>query len=145
MRRTNWILTVGVVAIALLSDKLLALVHSNTPFVTGEVWGMLGLALLCERIGAMHLQLYSTTNRVLWHIANGVSGIIMLVAIPIAYQRFQLLGFPLGIVIAYVVFYIPYCVRLSYREFKLNIGDFDLTASVIPLLLLVTLELVLLN
>ena len=56
-----------------------------------------------------------------------------------------ILGFPLGILIGYVVFYIPYSMRLSYRAFDLNIGDIDLMASVFSVLILATLELVLLN
>lgn len=145
MLRVNWLLTAGVLVIALVGDDLLSLVHSNTPFVTADVWGMLGLAMLCERIGAMHLQLYSTTNHVVWHIAAAVSGIIMLVAIPVAYKWFGLLGFPMGIFAGYVVFYIPYCTRLSYRAFNLKIRDFDLTASVMPLLILIALEVILLD
>jgi hypothetical protein len=118
------------------------LVGSKTPFVAGEVWGMLGLAILFERIGAMHLQLYSTTNHVVWHIANGISGTIMLIVIPIAYQWFHIMGFPLGILIGYVAFYVPYSMRLSYRAFSLKVGDIDLAASVLPVLILAMLELV---
>ena len=120
------------------------LINSKTPFVAPAIWGMLGLAILVERVGAMHLQLYSTTNHVVWHIANGVSGIIMLTAIPFAYERFGVLGFPLGILIGYVTFYVPYSMRLSYRAFKLRVTDMDLSASIIPVLLLLVLELVLL-
>jgi hypothetical protein len=142
MSRTNWMLTAGVLAVAFAGERLLYLVGSKTPFVAGEVWGMLGLAILFERIGAMHLQLYSTTNHVVWHIANGISGTIMLIVIPIAYQWFHIMGFPLGILIGYVAFYVPYSMRLSYRAFGLKVGDIDLAASVLPVLILAMLELV---
>jgi hypothetical protein len=56
-----------------------------------------------------------------------------------------ILGRPLGILIGYVVFYIPYSMQLRYRAFDLNIGDIDLMAIVFPVLILATLELVLLN
>jgi hypothetical protein len=145
MIRSNWLLTAGVLAISFIGARLLYLVGSKTPFVAAEVWGLLGLAILSERIGAMHLQLYSTTNHVVWHIANGVSGFIMLIAMPIMYKWFNILGFPLSILIGYVMFYIPYSMRLSYRAFDLKIGDIDLMASVFPVSILITLELVLLS
>lgn len=144
MHWTNWMVLAGVLGVGLFGEALLELINSKTSFVALAIWGMLGLAILVERVGAMHLQLYSTTNHVVWHIANGVSGIIMLTAIPFAYERFGVLGFPLGILIGYVTFYVPYSMRLSYRAFKLRITDMDLSASVIPVLLLLGLELALL-
>jgi len=144
MNRTNWMLLAGVVAVGFFGEALIELIRSKTPFVAPAIWGMLGLAILVERVGAMHLQLYSTTNHVVWHIANGVSGIIMLTAIPFAYARFGVLGFPLGILIGYVTFYAPYSIRLSYRAFKLRITDMDLSASIFPIMLLLVLEIALL-
>ncbi len=144
MNRTNWMLLAGVLGMGFFGEALMELINSKTPFVAPAVWGMLGLAILVERVGAMHLQLYSTTNHVVWHIANGVSGIIMLLVIPFAYQRFGVLGFPLGVLIGYVAFYVPYSMRLSYRAFKLRITDMDLSASIAPIVILGVLELALL-
>ena len=144
MNRTNWMLLAGVLGVGFFGEALLELINSKTPFVAPAIWGMLGLAILVERVGAMHLQLYSTTNHIVWHIAAGISGIIMLTVIPLAYNRIGILGFPLGILIGYVVFYVPYSMRLSYRAFNLRITDIDLNASIMPISLLLLLELALL-
>ena len=34
---------------------------------------------IAERVGALHIQLYSMTNHIVWHIANGVTGILLIV------------------------------------------------------------------
>jgi hypothetical protein len=132
MLRTNWVLVAGIIAVGFIAEPLLAVVDSQTPFVTPSVWWLLGLAALFERIGAMHLQLYSTTNRIVWHIANGVSGLVMLCAIPLAYHAIGVEGLPLGILIAYGGFYVPYSLFQSYRTFHLKLFWMDMWASILP-------------
>ncbi len=145
MNRTNWMVLAGVLGVALFGEALMDVIDSQVAFVAVGIWGMLGLALLVERVGAMHLQLYSTTNHVVWHIANGISGAIMLIVIPLAYERLGILGFPLGILIGYAVFYVPYSMRLSYRAFQLRIREMDLSASVVPVMILSIVEIALLR
>ncbi len=137
MLRSNWVLLAGIVVIGFAAEPLLALIGSQTPFVSEDVWWLLGLAALLERIGAMHLQLYSTTNHIVWHIANGISGLVMLISMPIAYHFFDVLGLPLGIVMAYAGFYVPYSLFKSYRTFHLAPFCMDVAASIVPLLLVV--------
>lgn len=136
MRRANWILLLGIVVVGLSADPILALVGSQTPFVPNSVWLLLGLAALTERIGAMHLQLYSTTNHIVWHVANGITGGIMLCAIPFCYSKLGVLGLPLGMLIGYIVFYLPYCTHKSYSRFELKFFHMDGFSSVVPALLL---------
>lgn len=59
----------------------------------------MGLAALVERIGTLHLQLYTTTNHIVWHVANGVTGIIPLCPIPLAYWYLGVIGLPLGMLV----------------------------------------------
>jgi O-antigen/teichoic acid export membrane protein len=74
MRVAYWVFALGAVAVALSADRVLHLIGSRTQFVSPGVWAVLALAYFAERFGAMHLQLYSLTNHIVWHIANGVSG-----------------------------------------------------------------------
>ncbi len=133
MLATNWIIVIGVVTVAVAGQPLLGLIASQTPFVAELVWLLLGVALLVERIGAMHLQLYSVSNRIVWHVANGVSGLLMICVMPLAYRMLGLVGFPVSLLVGYAGFYTPYSVALSYRSFSLRLSHIDLTASLIPL------------
>jgi len=136
MLQANWVLVAGIITIGFAAEPLLALIGSQTGFVSADVWLLLGLAALLERIGAMHLQLYSTTNHIVWHIANGISGVVMLIALPITYHFLGVLGLPLGIAIAYAGFYVPYSCIKSYSTFHLTLFRMDIGASILPLLLL---------
>lgn len=109
MIRTNWLLISGIIFVGITGPHLLTTIGSQTSFVDKQVWWLLGLAVLLERIGAMHLQLYSVKNHIVWHIANGVTGVIMIIAMLVSYNKIGLLGLPLGMVIAYTCFYVPYC------------------------------------
>ncbi|OGI40850.1 MAG: hypothetical protein A2V91_00650 [Candidatus Muproteobacteria bacterium RBG_16_64_10] len=137
MLRANWLLVAGIVGLGSIGVPLLALIGSRTPFAAADLWWLLGTAVLVERIGAMHLQLYSTTNRIVWHIANGVAGILMICAMPFAYRSFGVLGLPLGMLIGYAAFYAPFSMACSYRAFRLNPAQIDLAASAAPLAVVV--------
>jgi O-antigen/teichoic acid export membrane protein len=130
----NWLFVCGIAAIGLTGASLLAFIGSRTPFVASEVWWLLGTALLVERIGAMHLQLSSTTNRIVWHIANGISGLLMIGAMALGYAWLGVAGLPLGMLAAYAAFYAPFSMRHSYRAFGLT-PAFDFAASAAPLAL----------
>lgn len=140
MLSANFLFVCGVYFVYFFGERILNLIDSNTPFVSSEFWALLGLAILLERIGAMHLQLYSTTNHILWHVANGVSGVIMLVSMPVTYRFFGVIGFPLSIFLGYAFFYIPYSLRLSYRAFDLRFRSMDLVTAVPALALLCLLQ-----
>ena len=80
----------------------------------------------------MHMQLCSITNVVVWHIANGAAGLVMLVVIPLGYSRYGLIGFPLGIMAGYLLVYVPYSMYKSYQAFNLSALSIDLPANLLP-------------
>lgn len=136
MLRTNWLLITGILIVGFGAEPLLAVIESETTFVSNEVWLLLGLAALVERVGAMHLQLYSVTNHIVWHIANGVAGVILLCMIPVAYIWLDMLGLPFGILVGYLFFYMPYSVYKSYTQFELSFIYMDGLPSLTPMLLI---------
>ncbi|MFZ3140025.1 lipopolysaccharide biosynthesis protein [Polaromonas sp.] len=125
----------GFLLAGLLSEPLLQLIHSQTPFPETQMWGLLGLAFFIERIGAMHLQLYSTTNHVIWHIANGLTGVVMLTAGYFLFQKIGVMGFPLAMAISYFAVYCTISCWHSYRIFNLKFIDFDGKISIPPFLM----------
>ena len=99
---------------------------------------LLGTALLLERFGAMHLQLYSTTNHINWHKANGGAALITILLTFFFYRFFEIgiFSFPLGLLIANLIYYSPYCAHLSYRMFPIKLIKYEAT-NIIPALIFV--------
>jgi hypothetical protein len=130
----HWVFLIGVVAVAVLAQPLLDLIGSRTPFVSLFFWVAMAMAFFAERYGAMHIQLYTLTNHVIWHIANGVTGVLMLLFAWVFYPWLQLLAFPVGMLIAYLGFYVWYAVRHSRTAFGLHLFSFESRAAIPPAL-----------
>lgn len=132
MQLSYWSFTVPFVLGGLFGEPLLSLIRSNAAFPGPVLWGLLGLAFFIERYGAMHLQLYSTTNRIIWHVANGVSGAVFYIASLALLPVVGVYAFPLGLLLGYAGFYAWYSALHSYRAFGLRFLGFD-GPTVIPL------------
>jgi uncharacterized membrane protein YdcZ (DUF606 family) len=85
----------------------------------------LGLAFFTERFGAMHIQLYSTTNHIIWHVGNGVSGTIYLVVSLVTLPRLGVFAFPLGMLVGYLCFYSWYAAWHVFRTFEMDFFRFQ--------------------
>jgi len=127
------VFAVGYISVLFAADFFLNLLGSNTVFVSQNVWIALGLAYFVERYGAMHIQLYSTTNHIIWHKANGISGSIYLI---LSYLLIDMgvIAFPLSYLTAYLLFYAWYAAWHSYREFGMKFLSFELKTSFFPLM-----------
>ena len=119
-------------------QPFLIFIGSNVDFIDPLLWSLLGLGIFFERYGAMHIQLYSVTNKIIWHIANGVSGIIFLAVSLFLYKPLGILAFPIGYISGYVGFYAWYSAKHSYREFNLRFWDFESKSTLIPLIAMLT-------
>jgi hypothetical protein len=137
MRLAQGLLCAGVIGVALTSDLLLKLIGSKTEFVGVFMWSAIAIAFFVERFGAMHLQLYSITNHIIWHIANGVTGAIMIASSVLLYPYIGVIALPAAMLFAYSVFYAPYAITASSRAFGFSILRFEAAAS-IPSFVLMT-------
>lgn len=137
MALAYWTYVAGFIAMGLFASPLLRLVGSNAEFVSPLLWGVMGLSMFAERYGAMHIHLYSTTNHIIWHTANGVSGIIYLVVALALFKQIGVYAFPVGTLIGYLGFYCWYSAMHSYRAFGLNFLNFEKSASLSPFILLI--------
>jgi len=106
------------------------------------LWAVIGLAAYLERIGGMHLQLYSQTNHILWHWANGGTAFLFVLFSWFLLPGLGSLAFPTALCLAILVFYMPYSMWHSYRSFKLAFPRFELRTSVLPLLMVLVLVMV---
>ena len=137
MALAQWSLVAGIVAVALGAHTVLESIHSAIAFVSPDVWAVMGLAFFVERFGAMHLQLYSLTNHIVWHIANAVTGILMIGLSVILYPLFGLIALPTSMLVAYSGFYSLYAFNKSSNLFCFNFFDFERKACLPSLFILI--------
>lgn len=86
--------------------------------INKSLWYLALAAFFVERLGALNLQLYSISNHILWHIANGATGIVMLVLAYFFHSVYGIVAFPLSMLIAYLLFYTPYSMYFSNKLFS---------------------------
>jgi hypothetical protein len=99
----------------------------------------MGVAYLIERWGGMHMQLYSLTNHIVWHIANGITGTVMLSAAVLLFPQLGVIALPLAMLLAYSCFYTPYAIHLSRKHYGYALLAFEKKAIALPAIALVTL------
>ncbi|PZV28031.1 MAG: hypothetical protein DCF12_01295 [Snowella sp.] len=137
IRLAYWTYVAGFVVIGVLAKPLLKLVGSNAEFVSPLLWGVMGLSMFAERYGAMHIQLYSITNHIIWHTANGVAGLIYFFVALTLFNRIGVYAFPVGTLAGYLGFYCWYSAVYSYKAFGLKFLDFEKNTSFFPLILMI--------
>ena len=134
MRLSHWTYAAGFVAIGLAASPLLASIGSRVQFADARLWALLGLAFFVERYGAMHIQLYSTTNHIIWHVANGVTGVIYVVTSALLLRPLGVYAFPTAVLIAYLGFYSWYAAGHVYRIFSTGFVRFEHDVALPPAL-----------
>lgn len=127
---------VQIVLMSIFGPLILGVINSKVAFPDNLLWVLLTLAIFAERYGAMHIQLYSTTNHIVWHIANGVTGAITILFSFLFIKTLGIYAFPAALLISNISFYSWYCARLSYTAFKIPIWNFEKQAFVCPCMVL---------
>lgn len=121
MRLGYWTFALGFWAVGVTAWWGLRLIHSHAQFVGPWLWAVLGLAYFIERYGAMHIQLYSTTNHIIWHVANGVAGTIFLVVALATLHSLGIWAFPVAFLAENAGFYAWYSASHVYRTFAIGL------------------------
>jgi len=132
MRLSHWTYVLGFGTVGLIVEPFLRYIGSNASFPDPLLWSLLGLAFFVERFGAMHIQLYSSTNNIIWHIANGVAGVIYL---SVSFGLLQYIGvyaFPVGVIAGYLGFYSWFSAKHSYKAFNIKIFNFERSCTFTP-------------
>jgi hypothetical protein len=104
---------------------ILPLIKSNISFPHTSLWCLLGLATLVERCGAMHLQVYSTTNDIIWHWMNGVTGLIWIALMLALLPLLGLQAYPVAMLLGYTSFYTWIAVKKSLRSIHQTLWSFE--------------------
>lgn len=132
MTLTYWIFVLGFISVSVSADFLLSFINSKTPFVDDFLWILMGLGVFMERFGAMHIQLYSTTNRIVWHISNSISGLIYIVVCLMTFNSMGVYTFPIALLTSNLLFYSWYCSNKSYKLFQTNFFSFERKTFIPP-------------
>ncbi len=138
MLRSYWALAIPVILAGVAGPAALAVLESKIAFPDPQFWLLLGIAQFLQRFGASHLQLYSLSNTIVWHIAGAGSAIVMLTVWGIGLPHFGIYAYPLAGIAAALLFYAWYCANKSYRFFGLHFWTFEPTVSFLPFISLLT-------
>jgi hypothetical protein len=133
---------IGFFLIGVFSTELLKLLKSDVHFVDARMWTLLGVAFFVHRFGAMHIQVYLSTNHIISHIADGISGTLYVVSSIILSRYIGIYAVPVGMLIGYLGFYAWYAAKHSYRSINTNFFKFEKSTLPIPLIILVVYFLV---
>ena len=133
MKWSHSVLLLGFLGLSLFGNVLLELLNSKIQLVTEPVFFVMCLGLLFERFGAMHIQIYTTTNKIIWHIANGITGIITICSVLLLFPKLDVIALPLSILIGNAGFYSWYSAMHSYNSLKTNLLQFELKVWPIPI------------
>lgn len=117
--------TGAVILIGLLHTPILHLIKSKTSFVDNRVWALMCIAFLLERYGALHIQLYSITNKIIWHKANVMTGLLTILIIVAFHKTLGIYVFPIAMIISNGLFYSWYSASHSYKEFKMPFWSYE--------------------
>ncbi|MFN0253197.1 MAG: hypothetical protein ACKV2T_40360 [Kofleriaceae bacterium] len=138
MRLAYWIFVVGMLAAAALGPSVFRAIGSDVPFPALQLWLGLGTAYLLERYGAMHLQLFSTTNMIVWHTAALGYALIYLVTLAALHGPIDVYAFPIAMGLGYAGWYSWFSARHSYRAFGIRFWSFERALFVPPLVVATT-------
>jgi hypothetical protein len=137
MRRSHWVFAVTFVAAGMLGNQVLAAFGSNVTFMDPAMWVVLGLAMLGERYGAMHIQLYSTGGHIVWHIAALRYSAAFAITSVLLYPLIRLWAVPVAMFVAYWGFYAGFCTGRSYRAIGATFAGFERDVLLPPLALMI--------
>ncbi len=132
MRISYAVYLAGVLTVGLGASPLLALVHSRAQFVSPALWAVIALAFFIERLGAMNMQLYSLSNHIIWHIANGITGFVYIVLCFPLVSRLGVWGFPLSMCVSYFLCYTSYSLFKAHTLFSLPPVRHEMSTGAIP-------------
>lgn len=132
MRNSLFLVAIGFSLAGYCVPVVLEALGSEVQFVNNEFWLLLSLAYFLERYGAMHIQLHSMNNVIVWHWANGISGTIFVIGNLLLYPHVGTIALPIALLSSNSVFYIWFCAIKSFQLTGAPFFRFEARASLVP-------------
>lgn len=120
--------TIWAGAVLALAIPLLGGSSAKVPLI---LWASIGVGAFLERVGAVHLQLYSQTGHIVWHFANGGAALLFSLFAILFFPVLEEFALPVSLILACLLFYVPYCMYFSHRAFDFGMS-FEIKTSVMP-------------
>lgn len=130
----NAVFVFSVIFVGFFFDTVLRLIHSEVTFLPQPLWILIAFAFYVHRFGAMHMQIYLSTNHIISHIADGISGVLYIVSGLILSKYIGVYSIPVGMLVGYLGFYSWYAAIYSYRSMQVRFVNFELRTTFFPLL-----------
>jgi len=99
-------------------------------FVTLDIWIALVVSSALHRYGALHMQNYTVTNDVKWHIADTVNAGLFMALLWVFFYG-DIIVLPLSQAAALLLFYVPYSRYLNRQRFQFYLHQ-DIPGVVLP-------------
>lgn len=138
MRIATWIFVAGALTLVAAVPPLLMMIHSSVHLPAYEISAVLVLAFFVERYSAMHIQIYSLTHHIVWHVMNGVTGVLMIVYALMLYPLVGHIALPLAMLLGYLTFFAWRGSQLSLRSMDCSRLVFDRQTTLGPGLMLIS-------
>ncbi len=134
MRLSHIVFFLGFIFVTVFIQPLLKIVHSEVGFVSMNLWFLLAFAFFTVRFGAMHLQVYLSTNHIISHIVESVSGLLFITTSYLLANVLNIYAIPVGMIVGYGLFYCWYSAFHSYKSIGSSCWTFEKSVS-FPVLL----------
>lgn len=125
MTLSNAIFLIGATVTGAFSYEILDFIGSNAQFVEYDLWLLLSIAFFIHRYGGMHMQLYLTTNHVISHIVDTVSGLLFVIFTLLLFKTFELYAFPMAMIGSYLGFHAWVSAKYSLKSINQSLWKFD--------------------
>jgi len=136
MRLALIVFVVGILSLGLVGPVVFDYIGKDVGFPPLGLWLLLGIAMFFGRFGAMHLQIFTTTNKVLWHWIGAAAGSAFVLTAYLLMPKLDYYAFPIGLLVGYGLVYFPWSVTLSYRSLHISMWRFDRTVGIPALVIL---------
>ncbi|MDA7524446.1 hypothetical protein N8667_02575 [Verrucomicrobia bacterium] len=138
MQLSYWTLVISSTIIGYCGDWIFNKLGFKQDFPPSLLWWLLVVSFLFERFGAMHLQLYTTKNKIIWHKSNGGTCLLMVLTVSALFPYVGVYAFPCAFIAGYGIFYSVYNSYHSYKILKTSAVSLELKTSIPPLCFLAT-------
>lgn len=131
----SYVMLTSVVLIG--GELILRIIGANAQLPDVLVMILISGSFFLERFGAMHLQLYTLSNHVVWHIASFGYGAVLMFSLFPLFHLFGLTGLAGALLLSNALFFAPFCAWHSHHLLKVGFWRFERLISFPPAIALI--------
>lgn len=135
--------TICLLFVLFLGNYSFKLIGSNVNSIDYLLWFLFSLNLLFERLGAMHFQIHSLSNKVVWHKANLIYGLIFILVSIFTIKLLGLYAIPFAMLAGNLLYYTPIALKTTFKYYSYKFYKFNHNI-IICLVVLIILNLIIL-